>query len=212
MGRRGLHGDALPAHGQLHRVREDERGHTRHHGGGTGSHSPISCDYDSSEGYVCDVPSSTGTTVYSGGDTITIDAPGDEVVAFNFDVDAPPTPDLTSSTNISKSSGYTVGWSEIDSDSIAIIIVTGEADLTTGTLDNGTQIQCIVELGDPPITSFPIPLPALHFLEETAFVPVYIAGVIQLMGFNGHNGTLSDDTVIEAMLLNGNGYLATVGD
>jgi hypothetical protein len=180
--------------------------------GGTGSHSPISCDYSATDGYVCDVPSSTSTTVYAAGDTITIDAPGDEVVAFNFDVTAPPAPTLTSATNISKSSGYTAQWSEFDADSIAIIIVTGELDVSTGSLSNGIQVQCIVELGDPPITQFPIPLPALHFLDNTAIMPVYIAGVIQLMGLNGYNETLSDSTVIEAMLLNGTGSLATVED
>jgi len=180
--------------------------------GGTGTHAPIECTFDPADGYSCDVPATSGTTIYAAGDTITTSGPGDDIPAFGFDVVAPPAPSLLSSASISKSAGYTVSWSEIDADSIAIMIVSGEYDFVERTITDGNMVQCILDLGDPPITEFAMPLPALSLLENSAMGPEFIVGFVQIMGLNGASETLTDGSVVEVILLNGTGAQATITD
>ncbi len=183
--------------------------------GGAGSHGLVSCTFDDLSGYICDLPATAGTTVFGdpGGETLTFAAPGEDVVAFGFDVVAPPPAVIVGSpTTIDRSDGYSVSWEAVDARGMIVALVVG--DYAAG-LEGGTAIQCQVDLSVlPSPTSFTFPDIALSLLDNTGPGPggTFNVGIMQVMATETHNETLADLTVLETLVMNGAAVQVNVVD
>lgn len=183
-------------------------------GGGGGEHAPITCTWDEHEGYTCDLPEAPGTVIFSesGGETLTIEAPGDEVEAFSLEVPVPPPVASTSPATIEKGAGFTASWEAVDAEGMVVAIVVGDY---ASSLEGGVSIQCIVDISaEPPPTEFELPDVALSLLPSTGMGPggEFNVGIMQLMALTTLNETLGDSTVVEVMVMNGGAQQITVTD